>query len=438
MATATLAPTKKLTWNLSGLPAGGEVGVSASSRQSVFVAASGVVFTGVVALLDLATGPHLSFAVFYLIPVVGCAWWGGFALGLFVAALASAAGHVIDVAEHDNIPVAIRIWNDIVRFGTLILVGSLVSRLHIGILRERRLARTDPLTGAANARTFYEAAAVEAQRARRTEKPLTLAYFDLDDFKQLNDHHGHAVGDEVLRLLVQSVRANLRATDLLARLGGDEFAVLLPGADAEPAKVLLVRIKDAIAAQMAERQWPVAISIGAVTFVRPPLEVDLMIRRVDALMYRAKHGGKSRIEHAVAHTETDTLGLSWPRIDRRATARVVCNRSARVTPEGEDVPDGAFATLRDISVAGIGLYLDRRLDLDTVIVIEPLSPQVHSLLARVTRVEPEGAGWMHGCVLAHQLDVKDFGGWVDAERGFAADSVRPETLAACATSEFCS
>src|SRR5205823_5425701 len=131
--------------------------------------------------------------------------------------------------------VTVGTWNGVTRFATLALASSLVARLHSGILRERLLARTDPLTGAANARTFYEAVAVEAGRACRAARPLTLAYLDLDNFKQLNDRLGHAAGDAALVHVVQATRLNLRPADLLARLGGDEFALLLPETPADHA-----------------------------------------------------------------------------------------------------------------------------------------------------------------------------------------------------------
>src|SRR5947209_3726117 len=84
------------------------------------------------------------------------------------------------------------------------------------------IAPTDALTGAANGRTFYECVTVEVGRARRLTRPLTLAYLDLDNFKQLNDRLGHAAGDQALMHFVQVVRQNLRNADVLARLGGDE------------------------------------------------------------------------------------------------------------------------------------------------------------------------------------------------------------------------
>src|SRR5262245_23499634 len=127
----------------------------------------GLFLAWLVALLDYLTGPHLSFSLFYVAPVVACAWWGGFPHGIFVALAGAVGWHFVDLLENPLLPPAAGVWNGVVRFCTLALAGSLVARLHAGVLRERCLARTDPLTGAANARTFYETAATEAERASR-------------------------------------------------------------------------------------------------------------------------------------------------------------------------------------------------------------------------------------------------------------------------------
>src|SRR5207253_5185332 len=114
---------------------------------------------------DYGTGPYLSFGIFYLIPVAACAWYGGFPHGTLMALAAAVAWNTVDALENPLIPASIGLWNGVSRFATLALASSLVARLHSGILRERLLARTDALTGAANARTFYEAVAAEAGRA---------------------------------------------------------------------------------------------------------------------------------------------------------------------------------------------------------------------------------------------------------------------------------
>jgi diguanylate cyclase (GGDEF)-like protein len=367
----------------------------------------GLILVALTALLDYRTGPHLSFSVFYLIPVAACAWWGGLPHGILLALAGALAWHFIDLLENPLMPTTAAVWNGIVRFGTLALASSLVSRLHAGVRREQLLARTDPLTGAANGRTFYEMALRETERARRTQRPLTLAYLDLDNFKQLNDRLGHATGDEALRHVVQAIRHDLRDLDLLARLGGDEFALLLPETDGAGALALLSRVQGVLAQEMAPRDWQITLSIGAITFLQPPEDVDLMIQQVDLLMYGAKRKGKGRVEHAVMGAAAET----WRGIERRATARVLCGRGARVRTEGLE-PSEEYATVRDISIGGIALTLDRQFPEDTLLIVEPLLPGAPALLVRVVHVRPDKAGWTHGCQLSGRLGTEELRRWV--------------------------
>ncbi len=388
---------------------------AAGPRNSLYgflLVVAGLLVVVSIALLDYNTGPHLSHSILYLIPVAGCAWWGGFAHGILLALSGSMAWHLVDVFEHPLISPAAGLWNGFVRFGTLALVSNLVSRLHASVLRERWLARTDPLTGAANARTFYEAAVAEAERAGRTSRPLTLAYLDLDNFKQLNDQLGHAAGDETLVEVVRLIHLNLRGLDLLARLGGDEFALLLPETGAEGATTLLARLQEVLTEEMVRKNLPVTFSVGAITFLRPVWDVDLMVRKIDALMYAAKRKGKGRIEHAVVE-EGQLLPPEDRRgPERRVTARILCDRSARIRSEGQEEE---VATLRDISTEGVGLYLEKRLPLDAILVVEPLCPDARTLLARVVRVVSHGGRWMHGCILSTRLSSEELAGWLGAQ-----------------------
>jgi len=372
---------------------------------------AGLLLVALIALVDYWTGPHLSLSIFYLIPVAACAWWGGFPHGILLSLGGAVAWHTVDGLENPAIPAIFMLWNGVVRFGSLVLTSSLVTRVHVGVLRERLLARTDALTGAANGRTFYEVAAAEAERGLRNGRPLTLAYLDLDHFKQLNDRLGHAAGDAALVHLVAMMRPNLRGTDLLARLGGDEFALLLPETDADAAVALLARLQQLITQAMACKDWPVTLSIGAITFVRPFLDVDQMIQRVDGLMYRAKQKGKNRLEHAVLEArefQDEENGA----VEKRSTARVLCNRSARLRLNGEDNGEGEFATVRDISAAAIGLDLEERFSPDTLLIVEPLAPEAKTLLARVSHVTPGGRGWMHECELSIRLSAEELRGWL--------------------------
>ncbi len=379
-------------------------------RRALLIAAG---FAGValVGLLDHQTACRFSFNLFYLIPVAACAWQGGFACGILVALAGAGAWHVVDSFQHAGLPPVALAWNGIVRFSILTLVSSLVSRLHVGIRREQLLACTDALTGAANGRTFYLTASVEAERARRAGRPLTLAYFDLDNFKQLNDQRGHAAGDEALRQVVGTIRTNLRRTDLLARMGGDEFALLLPETGAAGAVALLGRLQGVLSREMARCSWPTSLSLGAITFFQPPADVDLMIQQVDNLMYQAKRKGKGRFEHAVVEgpTEPEEGGRS---VQRRATALVLGNCTARVRPEGQDRAREVFATVRDLNSQQIRLHLEQNYEVDTLLLIEPLAPGVMSLLARVVQVAPDKGGWDHGCELSTCLSEEEVRDWL--------------------------
>jgi diguanylate cyclase (GGDEF)-like protein len=370
--------------------AGVEAGVFLDGPRTALAAAGGLLFVALAAWLDYRTGCNYSFSLFYLLPVAACAWWGGFSCGILLALSGAVAWHAVDALRDPAGPATVAAWNGIVRFGTLTLVSSLVSRLHVGVRREHLLARTDSLTGAANGRTFYASVAAEAARARRSSRPLTLAYFDLDDFKKLNDRLGHAAGDAALRHVVQTARLHLRSSDLVARLGGDEFALLLPETGVEGAAVVLDRLHGVLSREMPQRGWPVTLSIGAVTFPEPPGDVDLMIQRADALMYAAKRKGKGRVEHAVA--EDPSGGGEGRCVERRATA-VVLGRPARVRPEGQDGSGEEFATVRDLSAEEVRLHLDRRYSGGTLLLVDPLSPGPKTLLARVVHAAEEaGAG----------------------------------------------
>lgn len=122
-----------------------------------------------------------------------------------------------------------------------------------------------------------------------------MAYLDLDHFKSVNDRHGHAAGDEALRIASRALSGALRATDLAARLGGDEFVILIPGAAADGARLVLERVRAALREAMRARDWPVTASIGAVVFRSPPASVEEMLATVDAAMYRLEAAGRDRV-----------------------------------------------------------------------------------------------------------------------------------------------
>jgi len=250
-------------------------------------------------VLDFWTGFEISFSFFYLIPVSLAAWTAGKRAGVLVS-IESAAIWLIanQLAGQDFSNLLIPFWNAVMRMGIFIFVTFLLAELRHHLNAETMMARTDFLTGVLNSRAFYETANKEIQRAQRYLSPFTLVYIDLDSFKDINDRFGHSVGDKLLRVIADNLRRNTRNLDAVARIGGDEFALLLPQTSQKAAQSLLTRLQGLVVDEMQQNQWAVTLSIGAITFVKPPESVDEILRTADQLMYDVKRNGKNAIAYA--------------------------------------------------------------------------------------------------------------------------------------------
>lgn len=162
----------------------------------------------------------------------------------------------------------------------------------------RRWATTDALTGMSNRRHFLDLCEREMQRAVRYGRPLTVAIFDVDLFKRINDGFGHATGDEVLRTIAQLTAAALRETDLAGRLGGEEFGLLLPETDLAGGVDMAERLRAAIAnahIEVSGQTVPVTISIGVAALAAEEASVDVLFARADQALYHAKNAGRDRV-----------------------------------------------------------------------------------------------------------------------------------------------
>ena len=168
-------------------------------------------------------------------------------------------------------------------------------------------ALRDGLTRAFNRRYFLQRLAAEIRFAERHCQPLALLMLDLDHFKQLNDTHGHPIGDDVLRAVVGALGDTLRAEDVLARYGGEEFAVLVRGVNPEGARLLGERLRREVAelalAKEGGEKLALTISVGISNFPLPaggevsPEDVGkTLIGLADAALYRAKNAGRNRVE----------------------------------------------------------------------------------------------------------------------------------------------
>ena len=161
----------------------------------------------------------------------------------------------------------------------------------------RIFATTDSLTGTLNRHRFFELAEEECARCRRYNRSLTVAMLDLDHFKEINDCHGHSVGDDALRLTADAIRRVLRKQDHICRYGGEEFVVLMPETGVKEGLEVFERVRGEIARidlPAGAEAVSVRASIG-VTEWHPPESIERVIQRADATLYQAKAAGRDRV-----------------------------------------------------------------------------------------------------------------------------------------------
>lgn len=175
---------------------------------------------------------------------------------------------------------------------------ALLKQLHAQSARLERQAIEDPLTRIGNRRHFIRQVQIETARCRENDHPVTIAFADIDDFKEVNDAHSHRAGDTVLHDVARLMAANIREIDTVARYGGEEFAFILPEANEAVATHQLEQVRSAVERnpwQIGGRNLHVTISIGVVR-LDPSTSMDEMVTRADELLYLAKRSGKNQIQ----------------------------------------------------------------------------------------------------------------------------------------------
>ena len=246
--------------------------------------------------------------------------------------------------------------------------------------RTERSALTDGLTGLYNHAYFLQALRREIQRSRRHDLRVSLALFDLDDFKKLNDTRGHPEGDKVLAKAAVLIRGNLREIDTSARYGGEEFAAILPETSRTGAYVVADRIRARIEEHFRRRRGAARITVsgGVATFPDDASSAEELIRRSDEGLYRSKAEGKNRI----------TLAKGERRRHRRIPApQTTITLSAR---------EGRVAAARALNVSAGGLLVTLKeavpVGSTVSLVIHPANGGERStpLRGRVVRVTPAG------------------------------------------------
>ncbi len=247
--------------------------------------------------LDYVTGDEINVTIFYLVPIGITAWYAGRRSGSVLAVVSAAIWYLADrLAGHQFSKPHIAAWDTLVSFTFFLLANLAIARLRVHMERERSMAREDFLTGLPNRRGFYELARRELDRCCRHLLPLTVAYIDCDRFKTVNDQWGHQAGDELLILIGQTLKSSLRSTDVAARMGGDEFAVLFPDLKPRHAEEALRGLLEKLRQAVEHKPWDVDFSVGAISLSRVNQDIEEIITRADALMYRAKREDRTSRE----------------------------------------------------------------------------------------------------------------------------------------------
>jgi len=260
----------------------------------------------VLVLGDYVTGAHISFLFLYMICAAIAVWCvgerGGVALAACGVVISGLFRHYLIVAEFQGAalsPLA-EIWNNAGRLLSIVLVAGLVAGLRAALELERWRASCDGLTGALNKLAFDEHMAILLDRARRRGQALLIAYMDLDGFKGVNDRHGHAAGDDVLRGFATAAAQVIRRTDLFARIGGDEFVALMAVPSREDGDQVAAMLHRRLTAILHATGYDVTCSMGALVIDGPQLASGReLLDLADHLMYDVKRSGKNafRIAH---------------------------------------------------------------------------------------------------------------------------------------------
>jgi diguanylate cyclase (GGDEF)-like protein len=254
-----------------------------------------ILLTLLVYWVNAVTPPTARLGILYIIPVLLVTWTEGLAWGIVFAVVTT--GYRETIAWVQMPPDTPMVWRMITGLAYLAVLGVAMAGLQTLRRREAEMARLviqDPLTNVLNARAFAERLGQELDRNRRYPRPLSLMYMDLDNFKIINDTHGHQTGDAVLRLVAEATRSSVRQADVVGRLGGDEFAVLMPETDAQLADAAAKRLVASLR-NVFKGTPNVTASIGVVSCTATDASTDDLLRRADQAMYDAKKSGKDRV-----------------------------------------------------------------------------------------------------------------------------------------------
>lgn len=248
-----------------------------------------------IALLDFKIGGMISLYMLYLLPIGFIGIYGNRLQAIMLSIVCGGVWILVDNSLGTLSFENSFSWVEIIsRLILLIFIAYIIGSYRIAYQALLQQAYRDEKTGAYNYSAFLEIGTKYLKVVSRSNEVASLAYFDMDNFKIINDSYGHSTGDKVLLQFSNIVMKHVRSSDLFARIGGDEFIVLFIGSCADQSRDNLEKIKFEFNALMANNNYPTTVSIGLIDITRDK-SLEVMIMEADLMMYEAKSKGKNTI-----------------------------------------------------------------------------------------------------------------------------------------------
>lgn len=243
--------------------------------------------------------PHPQTVALYVVAAVLAGLASGAAAGALIS-LIGAALFTMVLMKPEGGPLAYpNILNASGSFAAMLAAALAAGGLRRALQAQRLYSRTDQLTGTDNMASFMERAQAEMKRARRSRLPISVAYIDIDNLKEINDLLGFIHGDRLLVAFAGDLKNHTRSSDIVARLGGDEFVILFPETGVDQARGAAVKIHKSFQ-EVAEREnCHASLTIGLVTVFNPDLELEAVLKQASDMLLQAKGDGGNAVRDGV-------------------------------------------------------------------------------------------------------------------------------------------
>lgn len=268
-----------------------------SEKTRFLIAVTICLFIGII---DSFLDASISTSLFYFVPVWLVSYQASRTPGLIVSTLAASIWLGSEILTgQSSISMYVVVWNYVTR---VLIFSGFCLLIHSHWVQKnyfQNLANVDELTGSLNRRGFLSKLSTEISRSGRFNRPFSIAFIDIDNFKSVNDTLGHKEGDRLLKRIVEEIKNNIRTLDSVGRLGGDEFAILFIETDEKEIKVAFDKCLTELNATIRNEKWCISFSVGIVTYYNSKKTIEDVLSKADEMMYQVKRSGKNSVVYLV-------------------------------------------------------------------------------------------------------------------------------------------